>query len=58
MMKLQYLRYLLSSLYFQYWVDWSSWLFGIRMDNMPYMHNFVIELGPLGLCWEWDESNE
>lgn len=37
------------------WTDWSSWLFGLRLDWKPFMHFVVIEVGPFGFCAEYDD---
>lgn len=39
------------------WVDWSSWLFGFRIDwRQEYWRFVVIELGPFALCLQYDPA--
>lgn len=39
---------------FYSWLDWSTWMFGVRADWQPFMRFVVVEIGPIGLCLEFD----
>ena len=41
----------------RWWIDWSSWLIGIRVDWQRYMRFVVVEFGPVALCVEFDDDD-
>lgn len=48
----------MKTISFRSWLDWSSWLLGIRVDWAPYRRFIVMELGPVGLSWEYDPDED
>lgn len=44
-----------TDLSFSGWLDWSSWLFGFRVDWRSYLRYVVVEVGPFGFSIEVGE---
>lgn len=45
-----------SDLSLHWWHDWSTWVFGIRVDWHMWLRYFVIECGPFGVSLEVGED--
>ena len=40
------------------WLDWSSWLIGVRVDWHQAWHHIVIEIGPCAVCISFEVPND